>query len=147
MNDHTLVYISKATRRVTHADLLALAAEAQLRNARCGVTGLLLYSGDHFLQVIEGRDHVLNMLFNKIKPDKRHTDVEQLLYTPTRDRIFGDWAMGVLDISQSKDLDRGMFRFICDQAACDPAAASRAAMTVLKMFRKDLGDDGVQTAA
>ena len=147
MKTHILVYCSIAVKGLTFHDLEHLATRAQVYNLRNDITGMLLYSGDNFIQALEGRLPALELLMEKIVVDERHHQFERLLCAPIVQRRFGRWALGVLDASESADLDRDKLRFICGQAEADPASASRAALTALKIFRKDLGRSGVQKAA
>jgi len=148
MQLHTLVYCSQAVRGIERRDLEQIARAAQRFNTRNNISGMLLYSNDMFIQVLEGPLPMLEHLYErKIRLDRRHFDLERLMINPVKERRFGEWAMGVLDASRSARLDREKLRFICDQAHNDPAAAGRAALTVLKIFRKDLGPEGTQAAA
>jgi len=147
VQNHILVYCSKASEEFTSDDLEPIAHTAQAFNLRNEISGMLLYSGENFLQVLEGPLPLLELLYNKIKKDPRHHDIERLICAPTAERLFGQWAMGVLDASGTAWFDRDKVRRICDQAPSDHAAAGRAALTVLKVFRKDLGASGTQIAA
>ncbi|MFK7759665.1 MAG: BLUF domain-containing protein [Phycisphaerales bacterium] len=138
--DHCIVSISEATELLNRKRLIELATVSNAKNAPANLTGMLLYSGGNFFQVLEGKERTLDILYNKILIDPRHTKIERLMYCPIRERTFRKWHMGALDLTGKKPCDRDQFRFITDQASCDPAAASRAAMTVLKMFRKALPD-------
>ena len=146
MQIHTLVYCSQAAEGLTRDDLERIAQTAQAFNLRNEITGMLLYSGESFIQVLEGPLPALELLYGKIKEDERHHDVECLMCTPLMRRRFGQWSMGVFDASESAELDRDKLRFICDKAQGDPAAAGRAALTVLNVFRKVLGATGTQHA-
>ena len=66
------------------------------RNAAHSVTGLLVYSGDHFAQVIEGPPGALDTIIASIRRDARHQIIWERLLTDIRDRWFGDWSMGYI---------------------------------------------------
>ena len=89
-----LLYISTARhdpdRPITAADILAV---SRTNNARDGVTGLLLYDGVRFLQVLEGEDRVVAAAFERIRRDPRHRAVVVLSQRETTAREFGDWSM------------------------------------------------------
>lgn len=145
--DDILIYLSKATKQFDFAQLRNISQSAQSNNSHLDISGMLLFSGDHFLQVLEGPSERLELLFHKIKQDDRHTDIEVILRSPIEKRLFGSWAMGVLDISQSKQLDREKFRIMCEQVESNPGVASRAALQVLKLFRKHLPDPNIPSPA
>ena len=50
----TVAYVSSATHLMTEDELAAILDVSRERNARDGITGLLLYSDGDFIQVLEG---------------------------------------------------------------------------------------------
>ena len=54
-----LVYVSQATRELYEADLARLLERIRPNNSAAGVTGMLLYDGGAFMQVIEGNEATL----------------------------------------------------------------------------------------
>lgn len=96
-----LRYISSFAYPMTASDLEALASQAQEHNARDGITGILVASGDLFFQLIEGPDDKIDALFGRISTDKRHKEV--LLLSSEQgdfDRLCPDWAMRSVDLSR-----------------------------------------------
>lgn len=89
-----LVYASAASPKFTVKDLKAVLGIARERNALVGVTGMLLFEGTSFLQILEGDADVLDSLYKKIADDPRHTRQVLLLREPIESRSFGDWTMG-----------------------------------------------------
>lgn len=76
--------------------LLTLARE---RNRQLGLSGALLFDGEHFLQLLEGPADVVDALARRIEADPRHTDVQVLLHgadahSPLFQRWWGGWADG-----------------------------------------------------
>ena len=57
---------------------------------------MLLYDGSHFMQVLEGDETKVLALFEQIKADPRHKNVEALINNPLDKRNFNDWAMGLI---------------------------------------------------
>lgn len=140
MDLHHIVYLSRACEGFDRDDLQELARISGANNAERSLTGLQLYSGSHFIQVLEGARTDIDALFETIRRDQRHTDIEVLLESPIRTRSFDQWGMGVLDLSERRDLDRSVFRFISKQARGEPAISGRAALAALHMFRDELGE-------
>ena len=66
---------------------------AQKNNKATEVTGALLYTGDHFAQILEGPQDAVNHWFSLISKDLRHTNVTPLLYESTTAREFSGWSM------------------------------------------------------
>lgn len=138
--EHCVVYLSSATDDFDPRTLDQIAQVASVNNKPLNITGMLLYSGTHFLQVLEGQEQILQFMIERIEQDDRHTNLEVILDVPIQKRNFSEWYMGALDVSRNMKLDREQFKFITAQAVCDPKAAGRAALTVLKLFRNELPD-------
>jgi hypothetical protein len=68
-------------------------------NAKRGVTGMLLYKEGNFMQVLEGDEREVRIVFyEKISADTRHKDIIVLLQGSVAERQFSDWAMGFRDL-------------------------------------------------
>lgn len=93
-----LIYASSATRTMTSEDLLAILSKSHENNRRLGITGMLLYRGGNFLQVLEGEEKVIDERFNIIMQDPRHHQVTLLLKRPVTKRQFEQWEMGFTNI-------------------------------------------------
>tara|TARA_A100000171_G_scaffold47980_1_gene54788 strand:+ start:1950 stop:2453 length:504 start_codon:yes stop_codon:yes gene_type:complete len=136
--NYALLYISKATEPFSSDSLEQLAIDAQQRNQASNLTGLLLYSGTHFIQILEGDYHELNNLFESISRDKRHHSIKVLMGAPASERQFPDWSMGVIDISSNDRIDPHTLDLICAQAEGQPEATKIAALETLKHFQFDV---------
>jgi hypothetical protein len=90
---HQLIYTSHATRPISDADLTALLQWSQQWNAKYGVTGVLLYGNERFVQVLEGKVAALAELYGRILRDSRHHTVVRLAYSPIVERHFAQWSM------------------------------------------------------
>lgn len=89
-----LCYASTATRELTREDLLEILTLARQHNARQGITGLLLFQGGHFLQVLEGEADPVRQLFTHICEDERHHQVILLFEELVSQSQYPDWSMG-----------------------------------------------------
>lgn len=90
-----LVYVSHASKSMSHQELVEILDKARHNNAAIGVTGILLYDGqDLFLQVLEGPENKVEHLYDKIKTDARHHRVLTLWRSKITSRSFPDWKMG-----------------------------------------------------
>lgn len=88
-----LVYVSSAIQPTTDEQLLHLLERARSRNARCGVTGLLLFDTGNFMQYLEGPNDGLLEVYDHIQRDPLHAGLIELWREPLNQRAFGDWAM------------------------------------------------------
>ena len=132
-----MLYVSRTTLDWTVSELEELVAYAQQRNAKDGLTGLLLYGRGHFVQLLEGRRQPLVLTFDRIARDPRHTEVEVLLDGPIPKRLFDGWAMGLVNVEQAGEIDRDRFdRVIASFArAGAPAPRNEVALALLREFK------------
>ncbi|MBE2215453.1 MAG: BLUF domain-containing protein [Opitutaceae bacterium] len=98
----SLIYASSATRRFGTADLLELLQTSRRNNERLGVTGMLLFHEGNFLQVLEGPREAVQVLFDKIGRDPRHTNVLVLRHVTQEHRDFPEWSMAFCDLSSEQ---------------------------------------------
>ena len=95
-----LLYASRA-----HADNMAgaiesIVAQSRAHNPERGITGILCYGGEIFLQVIEGGRSEVNELYAHIVRDTRHRDVVLLKYEEITERRFAGWTMGHVNLDK-----------------------------------------------
>lgn len=88
-----VLYRSRATPAPSEADLQALLEQARTYNAQHQISGLLLYSDGHYVQLIEGAEAVVRALYARIQADPRHTQVVTVSEGPGPQRWFADWHM------------------------------------------------------
>jgi hypothetical protein len=97
-----LCYASAATRQFNKQDIVNLLLQSRAKNARLGVSGMLLYVAPSFFQILEGERAVVASLYDTIVRDQRHGDVLKLIEEPIEKRAFADWTMGYADVSRSE---------------------------------------------
>lgn len=91
-----LVYRSRAVDRWDAARLKALEDQASRFNTQAGITGILLFDGQYFVQLLEGPAEAVAQLFGRIADDPRHAEVLVLVDEVTRRRGLARWAMQAL---------------------------------------------------
>lgn len=96
----TLIYTSIATNPMSDDELVQLLEKARVNNHTLSITGMLLYQGNKFMQVLEGPDKEVEVLYEKIKKDPRHHDVLTILKRPLSRREFPTWKMGFKKLDQ-----------------------------------------------
>ena len=122
------VYASRAASSLTSAMVEDILETSRSHNTASGITGILCYSGDVFIQVLEGgRDEVCE-LYNAIVRDGRHTNVRLLVFEEVRERKFCNWTMGHVDLSK---VNPGLLLKYHDRAVLNPFANSGAATMAL----------------
>jgi hypothetical protein len=115
------MYASRATEPVRPEALSAILKKSTHNNPTVGVTGVLCFSGDIFLQVLEGGRSQVSKLYNCITQDPRHKDVVLLSYEEIEERSFASWAMGQVNMSR---LNPAMLLKYSESAVLDPYAVS-----------------------
>ena len=70
-----MVYESRVRERLTFGQITGLIMAARQRNAELGVTGLLLFDGEHFVQLLEGPEAAVQSIYRSINRDPRHTHI------------------------------------------------------------------------
>jgi hypothetical protein len=123
------LYASRVATRLS-ADLLdSILAQSRKNNPRLGITGLLCFTSEIFVQVIEGgRDEVCE-LYNTIVRDDRHSNVRLLNYEEISERRFGNWTMGQVNVATITPV---LLLKYAERAELDPFNCSgRATMALL----------------
>lgn len=88
-----LIYKSKATVPFDEEALSELLLQSRSWNHQEGITGVLLYSNERFVQVLEGSVAALSDLYGRLLRDPRHETVIRLVYRPIVARRFAQWSM------------------------------------------------------
>jgi len=70
-----ICYVSTISPGIAKDEIEYLLERSKTTNNNLGITGLLLFSGGNFLQIIEGTEKVINTLWNKISIDNRHFNI------------------------------------------------------------------------
>jgi hypothetical protein len=116
-----LMYASRAAETLRPDTLNAILKTSTHNNPAVGVTGVLCFSGEIFLQVLEGGRSQVSKLYNRIAQDPRHTDVVLLSYEEIDERSFAGWAMGQVNMSR---LNPALLLKYSEAAVLDPYAVS-----------------------
>ena len=88
-----LAYRSRAVEPPSECELADLLRLAQERNHAERLTGLLIYDQGYFFQWLEGPEPALVRVWNSIRRDRRHRDIEILREQPLKERFFASWDM------------------------------------------------------
>lgn len=94
-----LIYSSAATKHFTDNEMVQLLIKSRAKNARLGITGMLLFENGSFFQILEGSPEHVDDLYKQICEDPRHAKVVTIIREPIPKRAFGDWTMGYSKIS------------------------------------------------
>jgi len=95
-----LLYASRAIDDNRVAMTESIMQQSKLHNPDRGITGILCYGGDIFMQVLEGGRTEVNELYGHIVRDTRHRDVTILRYEEITERRFSGWTMGQVNLDK-----------------------------------------------
>jgi hypothetical protein len=125
-----LLYASRAAEAVTQDLVESILQSSRKHNPALGITGVLCYGGDVYMQVLEGGREAVNALYNKIVRDERHRDIALLHYQEVAERKFAGWTMGQVNLAK---INPSLLLKYSDRPTLDPFAASgRASMALLE---------------
>lgn len=125
-----LLYASRAVGTLTNEVLDSIMEQSRSRNIPSGITGILCYSDDQFMQVLEGGRDPVCELYNAIVRDPRHREVRILHYEEIAERRFGAWTMGQVNLAK---VNPTLLLKYAEKPVLDPLACSgRASLALLE---------------
>ncbi|QEL55318.1 BLUF domain-containing protein [Chromobacterium paludis] len=95
-----LIYCSRAQQPIEPALVDEILSAARKYNPPLGITGLLCYSKDAFVQVLEGSRVHVNRLYLKLARDTRHHSLMLLSFSEIEQRKFANWSMAEVALDQ-----------------------------------------------
>jgi hypothetical protein len=101
-----LLYMSELARPFAPGMLEEIAARSSENNERWQVSGCLLYSKGHFLQLLEGPQEEIERLFGVISADGRHARVRVLHDALVKKRLFDGWEMRTYNLEEQTKLPK-----------------------------------------
>jgi hypothetical protein len=124
-----LLYVSRAVDKdCSKSAIESILDTSRNHNLGNGITGVLCYGGGVFLQAIEGGRGAVNALYNQIVTDERHTDVVLLHYEEIKERRFGGWTMGQVNLTK---LNTSIVLKYSERPEFDPYSVSGAVSLAL----------------
>ena len=111
-----IIYVSTVDDDFQACDIEGLLEECKANNRRQGITGLLCFNHLYFLQYLEGEEQHVRDTFEKIKRDNRHSDVKIIESNFEGSRMFENWEMGYVFLSQ--DMKELNLSFADDEKFC-----------------------------
>lgn len=100
---NSLIYKSRCKGFANWDILESILASSTRNNPANGITGVLVVTETHFLQILEGEFEPLNATFERIARDTRHDTTQLISFTEIKERKFADWAMhgiGLFDLNR-----------------------------------------------
>ncbi len=89
----SLSYVSDATEEFGILALMQLVDKASRRNKSLNITGVLSFDNGRFGQILEGKPKDVELLWEAIQRDPRHSNVVSLGMKRINSRRFANWSM------------------------------------------------------
>jgi hypothetical protein len=136
----SLIYVSSSVRQLNDEELLDILKVSRENNSSNDVSGLLLYKGGNFMQVLEGPDDVVVSLFETIEQDPRHKGVSIISQEQIQTRQFPAWEMAFTNLDNPAIRNEpGYSKFLHDEFTADLYRREpKRAYIMLLTFRDNL---------
>ena len=92
-----LLYISDAADGIKEDAVNGVLKSAGKNNPPLGITGVLVFGGGVFAQILEGPDRAVLQKYVEIATDARHRNCRIVYITTAEERIFKDVSMAALE--------------------------------------------------
>lgn len=96
-----LIYMSRVSEGFGPESLRTILSSARRRNARVGITGMLGFNAEYFIQVLEGGRAAVCERYHAIVGDDRHHDITLLSFDSIDARRFDEWTMGYVALNET----------------------------------------------
>ena len=127
-----IVYVSTAVKLMHENQLLDILHNSRLHNAALNISGVLLYSEGTFIQVLEGKDTVIDALYSRIQADQRHKNIITIIDEPIVEKGFGQWLMGFA-VTDSKKTEK-LLGYLTSISELDLNNDNSPAVAAIKTF-------------
>jgi hypothetical protein len=87
-----VIYVSSAAPDISEHETVKFLNEARQANRKNDVSGMMLYIGGCFLQLLEGEANNVDIVCRAIFRDNR--EMKMILREPIAEREFPEWTMG-----------------------------------------------------
>ena len=91
---YQIAYTSAPSRDLSEQEYIRILEQSRRNNPRFGLTGILIYAGGSFIQVLEGEKSAVEQRLAVIREDPRHHHVMRLVAHERPARHFAEWSMG-----------------------------------------------------
>ncbi len=125
------LYASRIEGSLTPALLAEILQQSRKNNPSRGLTGMLCYTPEFFVQVLEGGRQEVSHLLATLMRDPRHREMTVLLYEEIAERRFSSWSMGQVNIDK---VNPGLLLKYSSRPALDPFTGS--GQTVMSLLHE-----------
>ncbi|WP_438971153.1 diguanylate phosphodiesterase [Methylophaga sp.] len=134
-----LIYKSKKRENFPSEFIPKFTQKLCSRNEAKGITGILLFDGEYFLQVLEGDQKQVMSLMSQIEADERHNEITVILKEPIPKREHRDWGMKLILTSKNliNPLTQEIIK-ITDYLRTDRSVDTSKASKIIQAFTNGL---------
>lgn len=95
MNLWNWIYISRSriSSAYLESEITEIVEQSRVKNAQLEVTGVLVYDGTYFAQLVQGPETNVRALRVAIESDARHQDVKTVLHNAATERRLPTWSL------------------------------------------------------
>lgn len=97
----SMTYASCANSDVSAKDFKEILQQARDNNAANGITGMLIFNKDYFLQTLEGERAQISRLLYRLLADTRHHDLQIIETRELKHRHWAEWSMNYASPTQA----------------------------------------------
>ncbi|KTR96114.1 hypothetical protein NS220_03295 [Microbacterium testaceum] len=130
----SVTYSSTAASDFGERELDELLASSRAANLSRDLSGMLLFRGNRFLQVLEGPESLVRELIDRIRRDPRHRDMRVLVDEEIEQRRFADWTMGYESLKMPQNAAPEGFRDSFDDLDSDDGTITARALRELTLW-------------
>jgi hypothetical protein len=137
----SLIYVSSAEKEMNTEELLGILRASHNNNTPRTITGMLLYKGGNFMQVLEGPEENVREIFAKIEKDPRHHSIIVLSEEYIEERQFSAWEMAFVNLDDESIRNEPAYseflqdEFTDDEYRNNPSRASIMLLTFRQTMR------------
>ncbi len=101
----SLLYVSRLAVDSSARDVATITRVSRVNNQRDHVTGLLVFDGESFAQLVQGPAASIDALFGRLSRDPRHRAIQILHrgHCAANGHQFADWQLGFLTFDHRRD--------------------------------------------
>lgn len=107
-----LIYVSTASDSYGASVMRDIQAASARNNVPANISGLLLFDGMRFLQVLEGPARAVRARYDRIATDPRHFGASVVSKKNASARSFGNWAMLCHEVVDGQHLPDAIAPFL-----------------------------------
>lgn len=127
-----LIYFSTARLGLARQDLEIILNQAIASNIADGITGILMFNGRNFMQILEGPRQAVQDLFARIMNDSRHTGVVLIKTDELAAFSYPVWGMKLKELDS--DFDGSFLRLHQEVADALVELSDTSVKAIIKTF-------------